>query len=162
MNSDTRRSVVSSYLNVLAKPRLIKLMVSLARDYSEWDMWGFTSTPPGVKFVVFNPPSGFAVTVPLPVKPDPVRLERQPASPTCPVKTAHGPGVCYRMGTLLYILPWDDVRWRSSRLSSARADPSISKTGMATPPSMWPAKMATCRLCWPSVKPTAIWISPTR
>ena len=39
--------------------------------------------------MVFNPPSGFAVTVPLPVKPDPVRLERQPASPTCPVKTAH-------------------------------------------------------------------------
>ena len=35
MNSDTRRSVVSSYLNVLAKPRLIKLMVSSARDYSE-------------------------------------------------------------------------------------------------------------------------------
>ena len=159
MNSDARRSVVSSHLNVVAKPRLIKLMFSSARDYSEWDMWGLTSTPPRVKFVVFNPPSGL---VPLPVKPDPVRLKRQPASPTCRVKSTHGPGVCYRMDTLLYILLWDDVRWRSSRLSSTRAVPSISKTGMATPPSMWPVKMATCRLWWPSVKPTAIWISPTR
>ena len=113
-------------------------------------MWGLTSTPPGIKFVVFNPPSGFAITVPLPVKPDPVRLERQPASPTCPVKSAHRPGVCYRMDTLLYILPWDDVRWRSSRLSSAKAVQSISKTGMATPPSMWPPKQGRFyrRNCW--------------
>lgn len=71
INSGTRRSIGPFYLIVLAKPRVVRLVVSFVCGYAEWGTQSLSPTHQEQSSHC-DPPSGFAPARPLPIRAGPM------------------------------------------------------------------------------------------